>query len=128
MNNGGVNTFTSRRTNFLECEYWLVSNDERNMDKSQLTHEKAPEGSFYAKIENSIENTSSVIAQTFLFDSQNLSISTTDYVEGLKKNCLVKVNNFEGVWRVDSANKVPIRSNYQFDTDIQYRTYIQLRR
>ena len=131
MNNGGVNTFTSRRTNFLECEYWLVSKDERDKDKSQLTHEKAPEGEFYARIENSVENTSSVIAQTFLFDSQNLSISTTDYVEGLKKNCLVAIKNnpaLEGVWRVDSLNKAPIRSNYQFDTDIQYRTYIQLRR
>lgn len=126
MNNGGVNTFTSRRTNFLECQYWLVSKDERDKDKSQLTHEKAPEGTFYAKIENSIENNSSVIAQTFLFDSTDLSISTTDFVDGLKKNCLVKVENFEGIWRVDSTNKAPIKGNYQFD--IQFKTYIQLRR
>lgn len=128
MNNGSVNLFTSRRTNFLECEYWLVSKDERDKDKSQLTHEKASYGTFYAKIENSIENTSSVIAQAFLFDSTNLSISTNDIVEGMKKNCLVKVTGFEGIWRVESMNKVPIKSNYQFDTDIQFKTYLELRR
>ena len=128
MNNGGVNLFTSRRTNFLECEYWLVSKDERDKDKSKLTYEKAPEGTFYAKIENSIENASSVIAQAFLFDSTNISISTTDCVDNLKRNCLIKVENFDGIWRVDSVNRVPIRGNYQFSTDIQFRTYIQLRR
>lgn len=132
MNRGSVNEFTSRRTNYLECEYWLVSRNEINKDKSQLTYERAPEGEFCAKIENSLENTTSVIAQSFLFDSTNLSISTNDYVDGLKKNCLVKINDsngiFDGVWRVESANKVPIRNNYQFDVDIQFKTYINLRK
>lgn len=129
MNNGGVNIFTSRRTDFLECTYWLVSNDERNKDKSQLIYEKAPEGIFFARIENTEENTSSVIAQTFLFDSSNITISTADYVDGLKKNCLVEINMLGGtIWRVESVNKELIRNNYQFDNNIQYRTYLQLRR
>jgi len=128
MNNGSVNIFTSRRTNFLECEYWLVSKDERDKDKSQLTYEKIADGTFYAKIENSIENTSSVIAQTFMFDSNNLSISTNDCINDIKRNCLVKVFGISGIWRVDSVNKVPIKSIYQFDSDIQYKTYLELRR
>ena len=37
MNNGSVNLFTSRRTNYLECEYWLVSKDERDKDKSDIS-------------------------------------------------------------------------------------------
>ena len=128
MNKGSVNEFTTRRTNYLECRYWLVSRDEINKDKSQLTHERAPEGEFYAKIENTIENTTSVIAQSFLFDSTNLSISTNDNVEGLKKNCLVEIKGMEGIWRAESVNKTPIRSNYQFDMDIQCKTYINLRK
>lgn len=128
MNNGGVNIFTSRRTNFLDCEYWLVSKDDLQKDKSKLTHENTPEGAFNAKIENSVENSSSVIAQTFLFDSNTLSISTTDLVPGLKRNCLVKIKQLEGIWRVESINQIPIRVNYQFDTEITFRTYLQLRR
>ena len=128
MNNGGVNIFTSRRTNFLDCEYWLVSKDDLQKDKSILTHEKAPEGTFYARIENSVEDSSSVIAQTFLFDSSTLSISTTDCVPGLKRNCLIKIDKIPGIWRVESANQVPIKEVYQFDSDIAFRTYIQLRK
>ena len=103
MNNGGANEFTSRRTNFLECEYWLVEKDNLQKDKSVLTHEKLPNGSFSAKIENTIENSSSIIGQTFLFDSKTLSISTTDYVDGLKRNCIVRCRGV--IWRVESVNE-----------------------
>lgn len=129
MNNGGVKTSTSRRTNHLECEYWLVSKDDVRTDKSVLTHERAPEGEFYAKIENNVENSPSVIGQAFMFDSSSVSISTTDAIPGLKNNCLVRINNhayLEGIWRVESVNAIPIRSNYQFEID--FRTYIQLRK
>lgn len=123
---GNVNIFTSRRTNFIECEYWLVSKDEINKDKTILTNEKKSDGFFYAKIENYIENTSSVIAQTFLFDSTSLSISTNDTVEDFKRNCIVKCLGV--IWRVDSCHKQPIRANYQFENDLTLKTYIQLRR
>ena len=40
MNIGEINEFTSRRTSFLECKYWLVvdntKGNNRNLDKSQL--------------------------------------------------------------------------------------------
>lgn len=128
MNNGAVNIFTSRRTNFLDCEYWLVEKNDLTKDKSLLTHENTPEGTFSAKIENVIENSSSVVAQTFIFDSNTLSISTTDFIPGLKRNCLVKINQLEGIWRVDNINQSPIRNNYQFDSELTFKTYIQLRR
>lgn len=128
MNNGSVNLFTSRRINFLECEYWLVSKNDISKDRTKLTYENVPEGQFTAKIENSVENRSTVVAQTFLFDTSSLAISTTDSVPGLKRNCLVSIKQFEGTWRVESIDQYPIRINYQFDNEITYRTVIQLRR
>ena len=129
MNNGGINTFTSRRGHYLDCEYWLVEKGELQEDKSELIHKKKSEGTFDAKIENTEENTSSVIAQTFMFDSTTLSISTNDDVPGLKRNCLVVIEQWgrKVIWRVESTNKKPIRCNYEFG-EVAFKTYIELRR
>ena len=126
MNNGGTNIFTSRRTNYLHCKYWVISQEEaKTKDKSVLIHEKVPEGYFDARIESDIENTSSVISQSFMFDSNSVSISTTDFVDNLKKNCLVECMG--AIWRVENVSRTPIRNNYEF-WEPAYRTYLQLRR
>jgi len=129
MNDGSVDLFTSRRTNFLDCEYWLVAKDDFNKNKNVLTHENLPQGEFSAMIENSYENTTSVISDSFMFDKNSLLISTQDCIDGLKKNCLVKTTDYFGnevVWIVDSVGFKPIRGNYQFE--LKFKAYIQLRR
>lgn len=128
MESGSVNLFTSRRINFLECKYWLVDQKNATIDKNELTYEVRPSGEFYAKIENSIENSSQVVAQAFLFDSNSLTISTMDDIPNLKRNSLVKINSFDGIWRVETISKIMIRKNFQFGNELFYKTVIQLRK
>lgn len=128
MYHGTADIFTSRRTNFLDCEYWLVVKGEEQTDKSTLMHEKQKSGVFSASIEGTEENSNSVIAQTLLFDSNSLTISTDDDISDMKKNAIILMVDTGLIWRVDRVSKLPIRTNYQFDNSISYKYYLDLRR
>lgn len=123
---GAVDEFTSRRGCFCECEYWLVSKNDLSRSKEELTINQKSSGTFTAKIEGAFENSSSVIAQTFLFNSDTVSISTMDYIEDIKKNCIIKFMDM--LWRVDSVQKNPIRNNYEIGGDISFKYFLELRR
>lgn len=126
MPRGTVDLFTSRRTNFIECKYWLISKEDMGKNKEDLTHNKMYDGTFDAKFENQIENTMSVIGQTFMFDSNTVSISTLDDISDLKKNCLVEFYNL--VWRVNDVTRAPIKSDFQMSNEIRFKYYMELRR
>lgn len=128
MGYGTVDVFTSRRTNFLDCEYWIVAKGEEQKDKSILMHEKQKSGVFSASIDGAEENSNSVIAQTLLFDSNSVTISTDDDVSDIKKNTIILMVDTGLIWRVDRVSKLPIRTNYQFDNMISYKYYLDLRR
>ncbi len=132
MRRGYVDEFTSRRTTWLECEYWAVAKDELNKDKSVLAHEKTPQGRFSAKVEDYENNTSSVISQSFLFDTTDLSISTNDYIPDIKKNyivrCVIDGDDNDIFWRIESLTRTPIRGNYEYKGSINFKTRLELRR
>ena len=128
MSYGTVDVFTSRRTNFLDCEYWVVAKGEEQKDKSILMHERQKSGVFSAGIDGVEENSNSVIVQTLLFDSNSVTISTDDDISDIKKNAIVLMVDTGLIWRVDRVSKLPIRTNYQFDNTISYKYYLDLRR
>ena len=129
MPRGNVDIFTSRRDNFLECEYWLVNQKitDPNFDREKIVNNNMPSGKFFAKYESAIENNNSVIGQTFMFSKTETSISTEDCVDDIKRNALIRINKGL-IWRVDSISQKPIKNNFQFDTAIKFKTYLELRR
>lgn len=127
MAGGSTNLFTSRRTNFIKCEFWNVK--KANVDKNEIVNEENPIGTFYAKIENNtISNSTNIVGQNFAFDSNNMSISTNDYIPEMKRNCIVRLEGFDGLWRVDNVEKVQLRSNYQFQIFNNCKTTLSIRR
>ena len=126
MPKGNTDIFTSRRVNFIECKYWLVSKEEAQKNKEDIAYSRIHNGTFEAKFENQMENTMSVIGQTFMFDSNTVSISTQDDIYELKKNCLVEFLGM--IWRINNITKIPIRNNFQLCNDIKFKYFLELRR
>lgn len=126
MPRGSTDIFTSRRTNFIDCEYWLIAKEDITRTKEELVFNERPDGFFSAKFENQFENSVSVIGQSFMFDSNTVTISTEDDVKDLKKNCLVKFNG--DVWRINIITRIPIRNDFQMSKEIRFKTTMELRR
>lgn len=127
MVGGNADIFMSRRTNFLKCEYWNVI--KQTTDKNTLVNETQSTGTFFAKIENNtITNGANIIGQVFMFDSNNMTLSTNDNVCEMKKNAVVRIDGIDGLWRVDSVEKTMLRSNYQYHLFSNCKTVISIRR
>lgn len=123
MAGGCIDLYTSRRTNFFKCKYW-VRNDN-DYDLEELTHNDEPSGSFYAKEENSIQLQSNVVNGAFMFDEQSVFISTTDVVSMKKGDAVL----FDGeYWNVINVQVRDIHRNSQFMKRKSKKTYIQLKR
>ena len=125
MISGNVNPNTSRRIQNIRCEYWLVSKEDALVDKSVLINRKTSDGVFYAKLESDISNSSNVVANSFMFDSTSLTISTNDMVS-LKRNAIVVMWGM--VWRVDDVQIKPIRTINEFNMNPDFKTIIAMRR
>lgn len=123
MARGTADLFTSRRTTFEECKYWLR---DINADPNELVYKSRKyDGIFDAKISNPETFGTNVIGGVFMFDTKNLMIETYDDINDIKANDVVMfMNNF---YIVTQIQKYPIRKNTQFHNEQQYITYLSLR-
>ena len=115
--------FTSRRSNFDECEYWLR---DVNSNPNELVYKsRRCDGTFYAKLSNPETVGSNVIGGVFMFDTKNLMLETYDDIREVKVNDVVC---FRGSYYiVTQIQMYPIRKNTQFYNEQQYITYLSLR-
>lgn len=119
----GIDIFTSRRTNFEECEYWLR---DVNADPNELVYKtRRSNGTFYAKISNPETSGQNVLGGVFMFDTKNLMLETFDEIEEVKVNDVVKFNG--SFYIITQIQKYPVRKNTQFHNEQQYITYLSLR-
>lgn len=122
MTRKNVDIFTSRRTNFEECEYWLR---DINADPSEIIYKtRKSNGCFNAKISNP-ETFSNNAVGVFMFDTKNLMIETYDDIDEVKVNDVVKFNDC--FYMITQIQKYPIRKNTQFHSEQQFITYLSLR-
>ena len=85
----GIDIFTSRRTNFEECEYWLR---DVNADPNELVYKtRRSNGTFYAKISNPETSGQNVLGGVFMFDTKNLMLETFDEIEALGATKVLEV-------------------------------------
>ena len=123
MRNGSIDEFTSRRTNFDECEYWVRKDTD---DLNELIYEtRKRTGTFSAKQENNETSTPQVVGGVFMFSSRNVTISTNDDISDINENDIVK---FRGeIYIVSQVQRILIKKNNQFYNEKRYKTYLSLR-
>ena len=124
-----IDIWTSRRGNFIECEYWLkedsvmsenLSDFIKNPD-DELTYKSEPDGIFFAKEVNAYTQDNQVIAEVFMAKRETITLETSDDISVLKRNDIVRFNDKK--YRVDSIQKVPFKNQRQFLANAQSFTY-----
>lgn len=120
---GCIDIYTSRRTKHSKCRYW--KRDDRNKDMSELAHEKAPDGIFYAKPVSASSSQSQDVGNMFMFDRNDATIVTDDAVDIDDED----VVEYDGsIWCVSNVQSSAYEKQSEFTSKTCERTYIRLRR
>lgn len=126
MNSGRVDVFTSRRTNYNKCRYWIARDEVNGTSPTDYDIDSIEDGVFYAREENSEVFGYQVVANDVLFEEQNIMISTMDDVHDLIVNSMVEYNDEK--WRVADIQRVKQKKQNQLSKIIAYKYFISLRR
>lgn len=117
-----VDIYRSRKSYPYRCLYW--KRDVNGiMDNETLTHNKRPDGVFYAKIASSKSNDTKDIANVFRVGFEGITIETQDLVE-LDKDDIVSFD--EKIWLVGRCNNDPIQKNAEYGRRTSSKTTIEL--
>ena len=119
---GGVDIWTSRRKNFLECLYY-----KRNITQlTDITNSTIPEGSFYAKEEGNYDEKFSNNNNIIGYVPSNLVISTYDDVNNSKINDIIVIDGVKKIYRVQRISQKRVRNQNQFLYNTSFKTVIYL--
>lgn len=130
--------FTSRRRHFNECMYWCRTEEdiERDIDLmtivyvdsdlNELCYERSPNGEFSATEINDYTSDNNIVAGSFMFDENMVTLETNDDVSEISQNDLVAYDGH--VWRVTSISKRKKKRQNQFSRFPAYTTYLSLKR
>lgn len=125
MPNGTVDVFRSRRTEPIECEYWIAK-DEIQPTLDEYDIDTLPDGTFFASEMNSMMEEYQVVEQSFMFKSRNVTLKTNDDISDITENSKVKYD--DEIWRVKNVQKEKKKKRSYFDTEPEYTYYLTLRR
>ena len=120
-----LDLWKGRRTLFIKCEYWSQIENEDIVARNQIIYERKPSGHFYAKEINSVTVDNQVLGEAFMFQSNNVTLQTTDDISNLSINDKVKYLDKE--YRVDSIQKIAENKQRQYRNKVSYTYYISLR-
>lgn len=117
----------SRRTKFVQCQYWSQLSDPDIVKFNELAYEKEPNGFFKASIVGSFSEENQTLENAFMYKKTNVVVETTDNVRELERNDLVKMKG--KMYRVEDIQRTPVQKQQQFlkDEYVSYTTYISLR-
>lgn len=123
-----LNPYRTKRGKFLTFKYWSITKDNMRVDKSTLTHEEKPSGTFDASFYNPETKSTTVVGQSFMFNTKNMTIASNDDLRDLNVNDILEYEEIPGqIWRVDSVDTEIIRNNYEF-CDVTLRYIINITR
>lgn len=123
MESGGIDIYNSRRGNFEYCKYW--NRDlKSSIPLTDLVNNKAPDGVFYAREENSQYDNIKQSGNSFMFDDSAISVSTEDDVRNIKVNAVVLYQDV--CWRVADVQRLKVKKRSQFSNVPTYRTFLRL--
>lgn len=123
MATGCCNIYTSRRTNFEECYYWKRNDQEIDLDT--YVHDNKYSGRFFAKEISPKTKKKMIISGIFMFDSSTIALETNDSIE-INAGDIIKYE--DTYWTVVDVQELEFHKNSQFMKQVDYKTYIQLRK
>ncbi len=116
-----VNIYASRRVAYEKCA-WLKRDEAKNRDPEWT---KKPTGVFYATEENPEYGSDSRVLGTFIADTSAITLKTSDDVEGVSANDLVRYDGRD--WVVTGVSLKKVKQRSEFCRKSQYVTYLTLR-
>lgn len=120
-----IDIYASRRTNYHKI-YWWKSNEKAKYDHSDLVNNSKPSGFFYAKEENPIQKRSEIINNAFRVDKNTTMLKTTDKVEQLNVDDIIKHHG--EFWRIVDLQVDHVHKQEEFCSNPSIITYITIRR
>ena len=125
MPRGTVDVFRSRRTEPIECEYWIAKDDvQPTLDQYDM--DILPDGTFFASEINSKMDEYQVVEQSFMFRSHNVTLKTNDDISDMTENSVVR---YDGeLWRVKNVQKIKNKKRSYYSIDEEYTYFLTLRR
>lgn len=120
---GCIDLYTSRRTKHHRCKYW--KRDGSDKDMSELTHEKTPDGVFYAEPVSAWSSQSQDVGNMFMFSRNDITIRTDDAV-GIEDDDIVEYDGF--LWAASNIQSTAYERQTELTSKTCERTYIRLRR
>lgn len=122
-----INLYHSRRGRFRLCKYFIRNENDSVGDLSVYIHNTRPSGIFYAKEDNAKAKNKDQVANVFMYDKSNITISTMDSVEDLTAGCIVAYRG--EAWIVDSVQERIHTKETEYGREKEaYTTFISLRR
>lgn len=121
--------YTSRRTKFIKCKFWSQDENEDYVSRNEILYNIVPTGKFYAEEANPYSNSNDVIGNDFMFDSNSITLKTTDDVSKIKVNDKVWTDD-DKFWIVTDVQKSVMKKqrNYMKGKYCNAEYYISLRR
>lgn len=123
---GTVDLFHSRRTNYIECRYWVRDERKSIGDASKWIMENTESGRFYARELSPKYNQMNQAANVFAFDKNSITIETDDHIDNISRGCIVEYNG--ELWIVDIVQCKVHRKESEFNKELDYKYTINLRR
>lgn len=120
-----LDIYRGRRDLFTKCTYWSQITNNDIVLNSEIVYNTTPTGHFYAKEISSLTTDNQVLGEAFMFESNNVTLQTTDNVSDLKVND--KVVYLDKEYRVDNIQKTAENRQRQFRVKTSYTYYISLR-
>lgn len=123
---GSRDLFTSSRIYFNRCPYWCVDEEWLEMHPNEIAIKKKPTGYFNAKEESPFRTSNQIVGGAFMFERNDLTISTEDDIYDIKENDILK---FRGeIYRISDIQRQPKLKQTQYSNRPSCKTFLTLKR
>lgn len=119
-----VDIYASRRTNYHKI-YWWKSDKKSNYDMNEVVYKKKYSGHFYASETNPVQTRSELINGAFKFDKNTTMLKTSDNVEKLDIDDIIKYDNKN--WIIVDIQQSQVHKQGEFGLKITNITYLTIR-
>ena len=120
-----IDLWKGRRDIFNKCKYWSQNENEDAVSIGEISYNKSNYKTFYAKVVNAITVDNQIIQDSFLVESNTVTLMTKDNISDMKVNDKVEFNEKE--YMVESIQKILENRQRQYRRTPSYTYYISLR-
>ncbi len=120
-----IDIYARRRGKILKCE-WYKAKTISKYDLTDLIAKNKPNDIFYSiKVTPKYDRTE-IVNDTFKYSKDELMIKTSDKIEGIEDNDVVKIQG--NLWRVTDVQVQDVWKQSEYGKDYSKETYLRLRK